>query len=256
MAERVDVCIVGSGFGGSISAYRLAELYQAAGQAPSVLVLERGRRHQHTDFRQSMDLDLPSRRLRARPGPGRADPDRRRRRRRLEPLPRRVAALPERDLRAPRPPSRRRPRPPHLAGRDQPRDAQPVLRARRGGAARPAPDVEAGREVRRAVGQDAGQRRPHMRPRAAGDRPEQLHPGQVVPHGLHLRREELGHHELPGRRRAARRAGPAELAGGADRPQPGDALPLPADRLGDRQRRRRPDPPADAATSSRSSARC
>jgi enediyne biosynthesis protein E9 len=55
--ERVDVCIVGSGFGGSISAYRLAELYQAAGQSPSVLVLERGRRHQHTDFRQSMDIE-------------------------------------------------------------------------------------------------------------------------------------------------------------------------------------------------------
>ena len=57
MTERVDVCIVGSGFGGSISAYRLAELYRAAGQSPSVLVLERGRRHQHTDFRQSMDLE-------------------------------------------------------------------------------------------------------------------------------------------------------------------------------------------------------
>src|SRR6476619_3820674 len=57
MAERVDVCIVGSGFGGSISAYRLAELYRAAGQEPSIMVLERGRRHQHTDFRQSTDLD-------------------------------------------------------------------------------------------------------------------------------------------------------------------------------------------------------
>ena len=61
MAERVDVCIVGSGFGGSISAYRLAELYRAAGQSPSVMVLERGRRHQHTDFRQSMDLEHLSR---------------------------------------------------------------------------------------------------------------------------------------------------------------------------------------------------
>ena len=61
MPERVDVCIVGSGFGGSISAYRLAELYRAAGQSPSVMVLERGRRHQHTDFRQSMDLEHLSR---------------------------------------------------------------------------------------------------------------------------------------------------------------------------------------------------
>ncbi len=59
--ERVDVCIVGSGFGGSISAYRLAELYRAAGANPSVMVLERGPRHLHTDFRQSMDIKLLSR---------------------------------------------------------------------------------------------------------------------------------------------------------------------------------------------------
>jgi choline dehydrogenase-like flavoprotein len=56
MTERVDVCIVGSGFGGSISAWRLAELYRAAGQDPSILVLERGVRKGHTDFRQSMDI--------------------------------------------------------------------------------------------------------------------------------------------------------------------------------------------------------
>ena len=55
MAERVDVCIVGSGFGGSIAAWRLAELYRAAHQDRSkILVLERGRRYKHTDFRQSM----------------------------------------------------------------------------------------------------------------------------------------------------------------------------------------------------------
>src|SRR5919204_5098438 len=55
MAERVDVCIVGAGLGGSVSAGRLAELYQAAGADPAeVLVLERGARFQHTDFRQSM----------------------------------------------------------------------------------------------------------------------------------------------------------------------------------------------------------
>ena len=55
MAERVDVCIVGSGFGGSISAWRLAELYTAAGVDPkNILVLERGRRYKHTDFAQSM----------------------------------------------------------------------------------------------------------------------------------------------------------------------------------------------------------
>src|SRR5919205_4310180 len=54
-SERVDVCIVGSGFGGSISAFRLSELYRAAGVDPrNILVLERGRRYKHTDFRQSM----------------------------------------------------------------------------------------------------------------------------------------------------------------------------------------------------------
>ena len=57
MAERVDVCIVGSGFGGSIAAWRLAELYRAAGNDPSIVVLERGKRKGHRDFRQSMDID-------------------------------------------------------------------------------------------------------------------------------------------------------------------------------------------------------
>jgi choline dehydrogenase-like flavoprotein len=57
LTERVDVCIVGSGFGGSIAAWRLAELYRAAEAEPSVVVLERGRRFAHTDFRQSMDVE-------------------------------------------------------------------------------------------------------------------------------------------------------------------------------------------------------
>jgi choline dehydrogenase-like flavoprotein len=58
VAERVDVCIVGSGFGGSISAWRLAELYVAAGADPkNILVLERGRHFQHTEFKQSMSVD-------------------------------------------------------------------------------------------------------------------------------------------------------------------------------------------------------
>src|ERR671935_1038806 len=61
MAERFDVCIVGSGFGGSIAAFRLAELYRAAGQTPSILVLDHGSRHLHTDFRQSMDVENLSR---------------------------------------------------------------------------------------------------------------------------------------------------------------------------------------------------
>src|SRR3954453_3977646 len=58
MAEQVDVVIAGSGFGGSITAYRLAELYRAAGADPrSIVVLERGRRLGHTDFKQSMGID-------------------------------------------------------------------------------------------------------------------------------------------------------------------------------------------------------
>ena len=58
MAERVDVCIVGSGFGGSITAWRLAESYVAAGADPkNILVLERGRRFKHTEFKQSMSVE-------------------------------------------------------------------------------------------------------------------------------------------------------------------------------------------------------
>src|SRR3990170_1968710 len=57
MAERVDVCIVGSGFGGSIAAWRLAELYRAADQDAGVVVLERGLRKGHREFRQSMDVE-------------------------------------------------------------------------------------------------------------------------------------------------------------------------------------------------------
>jgi choline dehydrogenase-like flavoprotein len=57
VTERVDVCIVGSGFGASISAWRLAELYRAAGEKPSIVVLERGLRKGHTDFAQSMDVE-------------------------------------------------------------------------------------------------------------------------------------------------------------------------------------------------------
>ncbi|MDX6671719.1 MAG: enediyne biosynthesis protein [Solirubrobacteraceae bacterium] len=58
MAEQVDVVIAGSGFGGAITAWRLAELYRAAGaNAGRIVVLERGRRMGHRDFRQSMDID-------------------------------------------------------------------------------------------------------------------------------------------------------------------------------------------------------
>jgi enediyne biosynthesis protein E9 len=58
MSERVDVLIAGSGFGGSITAFRLSELYRAAGVDPhSIVVLERGRRFTHTELQQSMQID-------------------------------------------------------------------------------------------------------------------------------------------------------------------------------------------------------
>src|SRR4051812_49835879 len=57
MAERVDVLIAGTGFGGSIAAWRLAEVYRAAGSdTKGIVMLERGRRFKHTDFKQSMDI--------------------------------------------------------------------------------------------------------------------------------------------------------------------------------------------------------
>ncbi len=57
MAEQVDVLIAGTGFGGSIAAWRLAELYHAAGVDPKAIVmLERGQRLGHTDFKQSMAI--------------------------------------------------------------------------------------------------------------------------------------------------------------------------------------------------------
>jgi enediyne biosynthesis protein E9 len=52
------VLIAGTGFGGSITAYRLAELYAAAGRDPrDIVVLERGKRRSHADYRQSMHIE-------------------------------------------------------------------------------------------------------------------------------------------------------------------------------------------------------
>jgi choline dehydrogenase-like flavoprotein len=57
LAERVDVLIAGTGFGGSITAYRLAEAYRAADAKASIVMLERGQRYGHTQFKQSMDIE-------------------------------------------------------------------------------------------------------------------------------------------------------------------------------------------------------
>ena len=48
--ERVDTCIIGSGFGGSITAARLSE-----NSDRSIVVLERGKRWSKDDFQQSQD---------------------------------------------------------------------------------------------------------------------------------------------------------------------------------------------------------
>ena len=62
MVERVDVLIAGTGFGGSIAAWRLAELYRAASaDASSIVMLDRGGRLRHKDFRQSLDVGYLSR---------------------------------------------------------------------------------------------------------------------------------------------------------------------------------------------------
>ena len=119
MAERVDVLIAGTGFGGSIAAYRLAESYAAAGANPNAIVmLERGGDYGHTDYKQSMDLEHLSKVYRLVQGQGGQFVTANARRRRVEPLPRRVHPLAAGDVRAARPQARRRARAPHVAGPD------------------------------------------------------------------------------------------------------------------------------------------
>ena len=132
MAEQVDVLIAGTGFGGSITAYRLAELYRAAGaDAGSVLLLDKGPRRKNTDFKQSMHIDHLSDVYELIQGQGAQI----------------VVAhgvgggstlylaaslrSPTRDLRAPRPPPRRRRRAAHVARADLPRQPEPLLPPRR-----------------------------------------------------------------------------------------------------------------------------
>ena len=215
MAERVDVCIVGSGFGGSISAYRLAELYRAAGQSPSVMVLERGPRHQHTDFRQSMDIEHLSRiyglsRDRAR----RSSSATASAAARTSTWPRRCARRARRSSAATAAPTTAPTgacgRPRSAARRSTPTTRAPSRRCACSGRPGSRSRSRAGCGRRRST--SAGHT---LRPRAARDRPQPLHPGEVVPHRLHLRREELRHHELPRLGRADGRAGAPELAGGA-----------------------------------------
>ena len=50
MKPSYDVVIIGSGFGGSIPAMRLARAQQAAGKPVSVCVLEKGKRYNLGEF--------------------------------------------------------------------------------------------------------------------------------------------------------------------------------------------------------------
>ena len=173
-------------------------------RTPSVLVLERGHAHGPHRLPPVDGRRPPLRRLRADPGPGRADRRRQPRRRRLEPLPRRVAAL----ARA-RPSSAATTTPTTArAGgcgraRSAARRSTPTTRAPSAGLRVRQPSWKRGLEVGRALGGDAARGRPHLRPRAAGDRLRALRGRQVVLHGLRLRRQELADHQLPRRRPSA-----------------------------------------------------
>ena len=216
-AVRVDVCIVGSGFGGSISAFRLAELYRAAGPGARASWCSSAASATCTPTSGSRwTSSMLARAVRAGPGPRRADRARRRRGRQLEPLPRRVAALAERDLRAPRPPPERRARPAHVAARDHPR--------RRSTPTTSAPSRRCAFSARRGTRWRSPGGLWAATLAAAGhtcDRvPQAIDLSRCIQAkwchtGLHLRGQELGDHELPRVRREPRRGGAAELAGRA-----------------------------------------
>ena len=212
------------GFGGSISAFRLAELYQAAGQSPEHPGARARRRVTSTPTSASRWTSSTCSRAstawsRAQgaqivvgDGVGGGS--------NLY----LAASLrsPTRDLRAPRPPARRRPRPAHVA---EPRSAarrsnpyyaraEQALRVQR-------PDLEPGAEVRRPVGRDAQSPpgTPATACRVAIDLNRCIQ-ARWCHTGCIFAREELGDHQLPGLRRANGRRGPPELRGGARAPEP------------------------------------
>ena len=221
MAERVDVCIVGSGFGGSISAFRLAELYRAAGPEPEHPgARARAAPPAHRLPPVDGHRDLLAAIYGLVQGDGAADRGRQRRRRRLEPLPGRVAAR-----RPPRPSSAATTAP--TTGRD--RRMWPA----RSAAQRSTPTTRA-RSRRCACSARPGSRSSKSGGLWAATLNAAGHTCDRVPLAIDLgrciqakwchtgcifARQELGDHELPRVGRGARRAGPAELRGRADRGQ-------------------------------------
>ena len=228
MTERVDVCIVGSGFGGSIAAWRLAELY-AANDQDAARAHARARGAQGPHRLPPVDGHRPPLRLlRADPGSWsrvlrgrRGSPGRRRRpgRRRLQPLPCRFAARPERDLRTPRPPSGRRARPPDVAVARSPVGRSIRYYARAEAALRV--NQPSWNQVAKSGGLWAAtlNRAGNTCDRVpARDQPISLCRRQVVPHRLRLRRQELADHQLHRLRRAAGDGGSAADPGERDPP--------------------------------------
>ena len=213
MAERVDVCIVG---------LRLRRLDLRLPARRALPRRRRGRRASScssagsgtgTPTSSSRCTSSTSRDVYGLiQGPGRADRPRQRRRRQLEPLPGRVAALA-----AARPSSAATAAPTTAptgaCGRraDLRASAQPLLRARREQAC-----ASSARRGTRSRSPAACGRRRSTRAGHTCDRVplainlDRCVDAQVVPHGLHLRRQELGDHQLPGHapRRSACRCGP------------------------------------------------
>ena len=66
MKAAYDVVIIGSGFGGSIPAMRLAQAQQSAGKLVSVCVLEKGKRYNLGEFPRRFTKPIPTQEARQR----------------------------------------------------------------------------------------------------------------------------------------------------------------------------------------------
>ncbi len=237
MSFDYDVLVVGSGFGGSVSALRLSEKGYRVG------VLEAGRRFGPGDLPQDqlaaapVPLDAPARDARHpadHPARRRDDPLRLRGRRRL-------AGLRQHPLRA-----ARRPSTATLSGRTSPTGApsSPPGTTRPGGCsgsnavAAETPSDAVMRTVAQRLGVDGhlpphpGRRllrhprraRPRPLLRRRRSRPHRLHPLRRVHDRLPPRRQEQPRPHLPPPRRAARRPDPSRHPGGGDPPAAGRRL--------------------------------